>query len=389
MKNKIIVAALCVLPSFHVIAADSTIEGPTQPGNEAVYNPDTGRLHIPKVAVDGHYYDAEFQQTDGLNSLLKYAADSPSGSLPSISTYDSIARSLTIPSVSVGGDSYYVDMQQEHGLSFSVIKTMLLNPYFEAIDVFDLHNRYPGGNRTTSVNDTLGGGQGCGYNHIQNRVETDQKLLEMGGSVTRSTLTEWCGTLSGETACIKEFGRLLVMIEPWSHQKTITTLLMMDLIPNHWTEVEFDSLSFNYEPSTGISAVVKDSTVVDVAECSFSGLPAQSKEFINGEWFGYKATYSLITMIGTTSNARMSCVNQACTINSSSGTTLVNLKNFSLFSRSDVEPSGGSWSTTREAEKLAGATMTGDRQLLSMFVCNSPLDKAKTFENCSFFTFKR
>jgi hypothetical protein len=28
-------------------------------------------------------------------------------------------------------------------------------------------------------------------------------------------------------------------------------------------------------------------------------------------------------------------------------------------------------------------------QLASVFLCNSPLDEKKTFENCSFFTFKR
>jgi len=379
------------------IAGLAAFSGIAQSDNEATYSPNTRSLHIPKVAADGYFYDVNFQQGDGLNFLMTSIIPSASSASANIATYNSAKRSLSIPMVMIGNDVYSANMQQGQGLNFSVTSTLLVNSYFEPIDVFALNNHLTGGNRSTSVSTSTGefggGGQGCGYSYPQSRAETEQKLQQSGGSVTLSTLTEWCGSAAGETVCIKGFGKLLVVTEPWSSERRITTLYMTELVANHWTEVEFDNLAFNPfgkdKPSTKISAVNSDVSVPEGAECNYSSLPAQSKEFINGQWVGYKATYSLSTMVGSTSAATASCSNQVCTVNSSSDVTSVKLSNFNLFSRSGVSSSGGAWATASGAPKLAGATMTGDRQLLSMFVCNTPLDEAKTFDNCSFFTFKR
>lgn len=379
MKNTITVAVVAAIVS----------SGSAHAYNEAIYDQNAHSLHIPKVIVDGQYYDVNFQQDEGLTFSVTSIVPSPSASSANIATYNTAARSLAIPAVIVGADTYSANMLQGNGLSFSVTNTTLIDSYFEPIDVFDLNNHHAGGSRSSSVNTTKGGGQSCGYASLLSRAEMGQRLQQAGGSVTLSNLTEWCGTLAGQTACMKGFGKLLVTTEPYSSTGQVVTLYMTELLPNHWTEVEFDNLGFNNKPTTNISAVNSDASVLDGAACSFSSLPVLSKEFINGEWIGYKATYSLSSTVGSTSLATASCFNQVCTVNTSSDVISINLSSFNLVSRYGSPASGGVWTTASGASQLAGATMTGDRQLLSMFICNTPLDQAKTFDNCSFFTFKR
>lgn len=355
--------------------------------NEAIYNLNTRILHIPKVAVDANYYAADFQQGEGLSFLLTSVVPSVSSSSSNIATYNSVTHSLIIPTVIVGSDNYTVNMQQGEGFNFAVTNTILVDSYFKPIDVFDLNSHRAGGNRSvdsTISNITKGSGNGCGYSYPRTRVESDQLMQQSGGSTTLSTFTEWCGAATGQTACIKGFGKLLVDDELLSVEVRTIRLNMMELMPGHWTVIEFNSLEFNpfgkNGPMTNVSAVRSDAIVGPSVVCDRSVQPTQIKEAINGSWVGYKATYSPDTMVGSTATATVSCASQICIINSSSGATSVNLSSFDFT---------GVWATAFGAPKLAGALMTGDHQLLSMFVCNSPLDEAKTFENCSFFTFKR
>jgi hypothetical protein len=358
--------------------------------SEATYNPSTRSLHVPKISVDAHYYDVDFQQGEGLNFLLTAIAPSASSASSGISTYNSVIRAVNMPIVMIGGDSYMVDMQQGQELDFTVTNTKLINAYFNPIDVFELAWHHSGGSRFNSITVTenspfINGSKGCGYGYQRSRAETEQNVLQSGGSVVVSNFTEWCGSLAGQTACIKAFDRLLVSVEPWSPQQTITTLYMTDLLPDHWTEIEFDNLAFNAfgaaRPETNVSAVSRDTSVGEGANCDISAQPTQSNEAINGVWVGYKATYSPSTMTGSTSPATLSCVSQVCTINALSGATSVNL---SIFDSTKL-----AWAADSGAPKMAGAAITGDGQLLSMYICNVPLDKATAFDNCSFFTFKR
>lgn len=355
----------------------------------AIYNPNTRSLHIPKIAVDTHYYDVDFQQGEGLNFSLTAIVPSASNASSGISTYNSVTRTVNMPIVMIGAESYTVDMQQDQALNFAVINTKLITAYFTPIDVFELTWNHSGGSRFNAITVTensafINGGKGCGYGYQLSRAEMEQNIHQAGGSVDTSNFTEWCGSLAGQTACIKAFDRLLVAVEPWSPQRRITTLYMTDLLPDHWTEIEFDNLAFNAfgpaGPATNVSAVSRDASVGEGANCDMSAQATQAKEAINDVWVGYKAIYSPSTMTGSTSPATLSCVSQVCTINTLSGSTSVDLSNF--------DSSKLLWAAAPRASKMAGAAMTGDGQLLSMYVCNAPLDKTTAFDNCSFFTFK-
>ena len=129
-----------------------------------------------------------------------------------------------------------------------------------------------------------------------------------------------------------------------------------------------------------VESQAKDTSITDGGNCGSSMIRVtQTKEAVNGDWTGYKTTYAPVTQTGSTVAAKASCANQVCTILDSSAVTIT-LSNFIY--------SSGAWLTATGASKYAGASISVDRQLLSMFVCNSPLEEAKTFENCSFYTFR-
>ena len=225
----------------------------------------------------------------------------------------------------------------------------------------------------------------CGYQGaFYDRATIEAELLKQGGSVTISTSTEWCGTAAGETGCIKQFDKVFV-IDSRSAQQNTVDLYMTGLVANRMTVITFDSLTYNfsngkYEPLAVVETSSRDASIPEgAAGCSNQIQPTQTNDAINGNWTGYKATYDPLTIKVSTAAATVSCVNQSCTTSDLPGVT-VTLSDFR---------SGGTWEAAAGAPRLAGATISADRQLLSMFVCNAPLDESKTFENCSFFTLKR
>jgi hypothetical protein len=256
-------------------------------------------------------------------------------------------------------------------------------------------NVFTGGDRnvarlvTDSGEDNTGG---CGYTEAySDRATLEAGLLRAGGSITSSSPTEFCGTVAGESSCIKQFDKAFVFdMRYQSPQQNRIELYMTGLVANRMTVIEFDSRTYNffngqYAPSTTLQARSLDTSIFEGAvlaggaSCSTQQQPTQTKDAIDGNWTGYKATYSPITTNGATASATVSCVNQSCTTSDSAGVT---------FTLSDFN-SVGSWKTAAGAPKLAGGAISTDRQLLSMFVCSAPLDESKTFENCSFFTLKR
>jgi hypothetical protein len=216
------------------------------------------------------------------------------------------------------------------------------------------------------------------------RATTEAEVLKQGGSVTSSSSTEWCGTAAGESICLKQIDKVFV-IDSRTAQQNYVELYMTGLVTNRMTFIYFDSHNYNfsngqYEPLAVVETSSRDTSIPEgAAGCSNQIQPTQTKDAIDGNWTGYKATYDPLTINGSTAAATVSCLNQSCTISDIPGVT---------FTLSDFR-SGGTWKTAAGAQKLAGATISADRQLLSMFVCNAPLDESKTFENCSFFTLKR
>jgi len=240
-----------------------------------------------------------------------------------------------------------------------------------------------GGSRmvTTSVSDsTFSAGAGCGYKSpyvAYDRATLESLAVAQGIRVTASTQNEFCGSNGTYTECLKKIDNIFVMD---THDDILDDyaieIYLTGLTKSHMTNVSFDTMT----KRARVESLSKDTSITNGSTCLSSLMPvAQYKEYINGNWVGYKANYAPSTKTGSTEAAKLSCTNQVCSILDSTTVT------FTL-SRFDTD---GVWQTASGSSKLVGASLTVDRQLLSMFACNAPLDEAKTFENCSFYTFKR
>jgi hypothetical protein len=325
--------------------------------------------------------------TDPDGDTLTYSASSlPNGAIfnPSTRTF------LWIPTYSQSG-FYPVTFFANDGYGGIDSKTITITvnnvappELFQSLSA----NVFTGGHRDIGKRVTNSGGDminSCGYMEpFYDRATTEESLAKVGGYVTSSSSTEWCGTGAGESGCLKQFGRVFVFDSRYqSPQQTTIDLYMTGLLANRMTVIKYDSHTYNfsngeYEPTTIVESSSLDTSILKGYTNCIDQQPTQTKDAIDGNWTGYKATYSPITMNGATAAATVSCVNQSCTTFDSAGVTFT-LPDFN----------SGTWKTADGAPKLAGAAISADRQLLSMFVCSAPLDESKTFENCSFFTLKR
>lgn len=218
---------------------------------------------------------------------------------------------------------------------------------------------------------------GCGFSSFaaSDHATFEQQLRTMGATILVSSPTEFCATLNGETDCMKQINQAVVS-DSRLPSSTAIKIYMPGLLANRYTNVVFNGDSVN--GITNVFAKTKDSTIGTGGACT-STQPLQTSGAVNGSWSGYQLNYSPISKTGTTSAATATCTNQNCTIVGSRSASFV-LTDFNNI---------GGWRTAIGASFLAGASISSDLQLLSMFTCSTPLDKTKSLENCSFFTFKR
>ena len=211
----------------------------------------------------------------------------------------------------------------------------------------------------------------CGISTVSTREEAEAQLRGAGGTITSSTPTEFCGTLEAESACFKLLGNVIV-IDDRMPGLTVVDLTLTGLLPGRATEVAYGS---DFGPAI-IGSRTRDPSIRDVP-CSNASLPTPTRAAINGNWYGYEFAYSLASRSGTTTPSTMRCANLTCSVLGGTSAT------FTL--SADPLP----WHTVQGAPRVAGMEISTDLQLLSMFVCSSPLDESKTFESCAFYTFRR
>ena len=151
-------------------------------------------------------------------------------------------------------------------------------------------------------------------------------------------------------------------------------MILTGLVPNHETWISYSSTD-NF---ANIRSATKNSSITQAQNCP-QPATTQTADAINGAWTGYKLSYALTSKTGTSTVASLNCANQVCTI-TDGASTVAALPSFS---------SSGAWKTAVGASKFVGASISSDKSLLSMFVCNAPLDESRTFDNCGFYSFKR
>ena len=240
-------------------------------------------------------------------------------------------------------------------------------------DVFQASLATAGGYRDRGVYPTKASSKiGCGFaDPIPDRSILNQFVASGGGSVIVSTATEWCGQIGSELNCLKKFDNVVVTDQRMGTSIEIE-IFLQGLLPNRMTTVSYSSTLRESE----VSSRTLDSSVVG-SGCSNSGQPSQAKEAINGDWTGYSVKYSPATKVASLTANSMACRNQTCTI-LGAGSTTFTLSSTVL------------WRTATGATQLAGGAVSSDLSLASMFVCNiATLDPERTFDDCTFFSFKR
>lgn len=249
----------------------------------------------------------------------------------------------------------------------------------------------------TIDDNTYGSGSGCGFDGSEN-TQYDKEYIEslvksVSGLVTTSTSTKWCAELGNDKTCLGQFGKLLIL-DILGNNRDVR-IFMTGLVENALTHIEI-GIDVGYTSST-IQSRSKVTLPSNIPSCPqlatqsptskdswfySSGpysIPTQPSNALDGNWTGYKASYSTSSWIGTTAPASLTCVNQSCTVSDSSNSVI----------ELQQQSGGGTWKTAVNAPKIAGAALSEDRRLLSLFVCNKPFVNSQMLDLCSFYTFKR
>jgi hypothetical protein len=247
----------------------------------------------------------------------------------------------------------------------------------------------------TIDDDTYGSGSGCGFqaseseSYDKKAMESDVKLLN--GSVTISTSTKWCAELDNYKVCLAQFDKLLILDRITNEQRHVE-IYMTGLVEDAITYTDFTaSYGSSIESRSKVTLPSNISSCPDLATQSPtskddwsrgsrpSGFPNQPSNALDGNWTGYKASYSTSSEVGTTAPASLTCVNQSCTVSDPSNAVI----------ELQQQSGGGAWKTAVNAPKVAGAALSGDRRLLSLFLCNKPFLNSQMLDTCSFYTLKR
>ena len=186
-----------------------------------------------------------------------------------------------------------------------------------------------------------------------------------------STPTKWCGTASGQTGCYIQADKIFV-IDSRSGLTTDVEIDMPGLVADRMTVVKYNS---QYLAAT-METRSRDATRTNSLNCPT--MVSQSANAIDGNWVGYKAMYDTSAKTAASTSVSITCTNLACTLTDAPTSTVALSQLYN-----------GTWSTSANAPKYAGASISDDRQLLSMFVCSAPLIESQALASCSFYTFKR
>ena len=240
-------------------------------------------------------------------------------------------------------------------------------------------------------NNLSGSGSGCGFEGSEgyDKKFFENKVKSVSGLVTTSTSTKWCAEFDNKKICLRQFDKLLI----WDDLGSSTVeIYMTGLVENAMTYIYFDSgYDSRIQSRSKVAVPSNISNCPDLATQSVTsknnwfnelflyGIPIQPSNALDGHWSGYKATYNTSNEIGTTVTASLACVNQSCTVSDSSSSVI----------ELQQQHGGGTWKTAVNAPKIAGAALSGDRRLLSLFLCNQPLIKSEMLNMCSFYTLKR
>ena len=202
-----------------------------------------------------------------------------------------------------------------------------------------------------------------------------------------------CAEFGNDKSCVSQFDKLLILDDSNSNDREVE-IYMTGLVENAFTMIDFRSYagySLEIESHSKVTLPSNISSCPALATQSptstndwrtttgVGGIRTQPSNAIDGNWTGYKASYSTSSWIGTTAPASLTCVNQSCTVSDSSNSVIELQQQYG----------GGAWKTAVNAPKIAGAALSEDRRLLSLYLCNQPLIKSEMLNMCSFYTFKR
>jgi hypothetical protein len=244
----------------------------------------------------------------------------------------------------------------------------------------------------TIDDNTYGSGSGCGFDVSESydKEYFENKVKSVSGLVTTSTSTKWCAELGNEKSCFRQFDKLLILDNLGSNREV--EIYITGLVENAYTHIDFDSAFGSKIQSRSKVAVPSNiSNCPDLSTQSVTSknnwsnsqgpnsTPTQPSNALDGNWTGYKASYSTSSWIGTTNAASLTCVNQSCTVSDPSNSVI----------ELQQQSGGGTWKTAVNAPKIAGAALSEDRRLLSLFLCNKPFVNSQMLDMCSFYTFKR
>lgn len=228
--------------------------------------------------------------------------------------------------------------------------------------------------RTVSVRNTPSSGKGCiYYNDSPKDRETVESLVNSnGGTITVSSATEFCARIGNDSICVRLFGGIALVLEEISGGILFKDAFMPGLAGNKVTTVRYAG----DERFARVGVEWPDSAV-GPGSSNCPAQPAQSKGMIDGNWSGYSFSYSPASSVASLAPGSMSCSNQTCTIPGPAGAT------FALSSTA-------LWRTATGASRLAGAAVSDDSTLASVFLCRgATVVETQPFENCTFFSFRR
>lgn len=228
--------------------------------------------------------------------------------------------------------------------------------------------------RTVSVRNTASSGSGCYFydGPPKDRQALENLVQNAGGTINRSTETEWCARIGNESICMRLVGGAVLAIENQIGSVVYTDVYMPGLASDRVSTVRLDS-------SEGFARLASEwpSASAGPTTSTCPSQPAQSRTQIDGNWSGYSLNYAPGSGVTALAPNTMTCTNQTCTIPGAGGAT------FSLSATT-------LWRTATGAPRLAGAAVSDDSQLASVFVCNgATVVETQPFQNCTFFSFKR
>jgi hypothetical protein len=243
-------------------------------------------------------------------------------------------------------------------------------------DVFEafLSGSFPGyRERGLAVSDGLASTSvGCGTSSFSDRGQAEGEIARLGGRVTVSTPAQFCAALGAEAFCMRQFESVVVYQESFDGRVEYIETIMTGLLPGQNTTVQF----YVDEGMARVYSVTRDPFVSATGPCPNRDEPAPPASAIDGDWVGYSLRYDPAGASATLGFATLTCASQRCTLIGPTTTAFT-------FTGSTA------WRTGSTSQPFAGAAMSADRSLVSLFTCPTPLVESRAFESCTFFSLRR